>query len=141
MTTTDEKVMNHFPTAAALICAVHDRDAEAVHTLLGALDPDSMRSVIVLLADMVPDDKTPTQLLPERGPEAIPRDTHGVPLRREDWTTQELRAAHAAHTRRELTPWSITGEREYHRRAKARRDALARANREALKARTEASAA
>ena len=135
MTTADTEVMQHLPTAAALICGVHDRDTETVHTLLGALDPASLRAVIVLLADMVPDDKSPTELLTERAQD-VPRTSDGVPLRREDWTDQECRDAHTAWThRKERTPWAQVGEREYQRRRKVRRDEIKRVNRQALKVR------
>lgn len=137
MTATDADVMEHLPTAAALICGVRDRDPESVHTLLGALDTASMRSVIVLLADMVPDDKSLTELLADRGaPADVPRTSQGVPIRREDWTDEELRAAHTAYGHhRDRSSWATTGEREYNRRSKARRVELARVNREALKVR------
>lgn len=128
MTTTDTEVMNHFPTAAALICAVHDRDIDTVHTMLRKLTGNDLRSIAVLLADMVPDDRRPTELL-----DRTPRDSQGVPLRREDWTEQELREAHTAWTsRRERTPWAEVGEREYQRRRGARRKARARLDKQVL---------
>lgn len=130
-TTTDTEVMNHFPTAAALICAVHDRDEDIVHAMLRKLTGNDLRSIVVLLADMVPDDRRPTELL-----DRVPRDSQGVPLRREDWTDQECRDAHTAWTyRKERTPWAQVGEREYQRRRKVRRDEMKRVNRQALKAR------
>lgn len=134
MTTTDEQVMNHFPTAAALICATHDRDIEAVHTLLGVLDLAALRSLVVLLADMVPDDRRPTELLRDRVKDADePVIDRTIPKRREDWTPEALRAAHTAFGHhRDRTPWATLGEREYQRRRGERRREMDRLNRKAL---------
>lgn len=116
---TDDDVLTHLPTVANLVCAVHDQDATTTHRILRGIPTDTA-ALIVLLARMVPDDKTVTELL-QAG--EVQRDRDGIPVFAEDWTDAELRAAHAAWTRREHTRWSEEGEREYQRRRQARRRA------------------
>jgi hypothetical protein len=42
-------------TAPGLVRAVHDRDADAVHRRLAALDVVQLRALAVVLADLIPD--------------------------------------------------------------------------------------
>ena len=118
---TDDDVLTHLPTVANLVCAVHDQDATTTHRILRGIPTDTA-ALIVLLARMVPDDKTVTELL-DAG--EVQRDRDGIPVFAEDWTDDELKAAHAAWGRRDRTRarWAEEGEREYQRRRQARRRA------------------
>lgn len=120
---TDDDVLTHAPTACALVCAVHDQDADATHEILDGVPADTA-ALLVLLARMVPDRKTLRELLaPEPAGPDVQRNSDGIPLFAEDWTDAELRKAHAAWNRRVHTRWSEEGEREYQRRRQARRRA------------------
>ena len=52
-----------FPDACRLVCAVHDRDQDEAHAVLGGLDRTTLMALAVALADMVPDD-APTVTVP-----------------------------------------------------------------------------
>jgi hypothetical protein len=45
----------HTGTAPALVRAVHQRDADAVHERLAGLDVLQLRGLVVVLADLIPD--------------------------------------------------------------------------------------
>lgn len=45
----------HTGTAPSLVRAVHDRDIDAVHQRLSALDVVELRALVVVLADLIPD--------------------------------------------------------------------------------------
>ena len=117
---TDDDVLTYAPTACALVCAVHDQDTEAAHELLDGI-PADIAALLVLLARMVPDDKPLSELIADA--DGIQRNADGIPVFAQDWTDEELRAAHAAWNRREHTRWSEAGEREYNRRSQERRRA------------------
>lgn len=116
---TDDLAHLH-PTTAALVCAVHDHDVAAVHTMLTTLPPDQLYGIVVLLAALTPEDRTIRQMLADGG---IERTREGVPVNAADWSTEELRDAHAAWTRKIRTPWTDAGEREYQARRYLRRKA------------------
>lgn len=112
--------------AASLVCDVRD-SAEDVEATLAGLDRQQLVALAVVLAAMVPDNRTQAQLLGWL-----------VPLKRADWQgrpDQVVRAAHASFERlakrrragiATVIPDEIReGEREYQRRRKARLRAVA----------------
>jgi hypothetical protein len=61
--TDDERADGLLAAAVDLITRVRDDDPRAVQRHLDALDPVEHRDITVLLAAMVPDDRTATELL------------------------------------------------------------------------------
>lgn len=92
------------PHAAALICAVRDRDRLGVARVLRQLDRQELYALAVLLAAGHPDDRPLPELLAER--EAVDE--------------RAVRACHAACKRGDVCSVVAAGERA-HQRHKARR--------------------
>lgn len=117
----EELALRTIPTACRLVCAVRD-SAEDVEATLAGLSPEEVTALAVVLAAMVPDDRTPTDLLGW----IVPRST----VRRSMWSEERLRWAHAAYERLRRTRQPISaeirdGEREYNQRRKAAQKARA----------------
>lgn len=111
------------PKATELVCAVRESPA-AVQQALAGLTQQDVLAVLVVLAAMVPDDRTVGSLLAWADPElaAVEKVPH--------MSDAELRPLHAAHERyraavraglnpAEPSALVMRGEREYQRRAKA----------------------
>jgi len=107
----DDLIAGAEPHAAALICAVRDRDRDDIAEVLGPLDRRQLYALAVLLAAAYPDTRSLPELLAER--DAVDEAA--------------LREAHSAYNRGVRTPYAVEGERAYKRRAK--RDARVRAAR------------
>lgn len=108
------------PVACDLACRVRDDGREAVTDLLGQLTAEEQRGLLVVLAAMVPDDRSAEELLAW-----VTWDEHGRPLPATPRTGEELRAAHTRYTRDRThgqTPPEevVAGERAYQRARKRR---------------------
>lgn len=120
--THDHLTQQAVPLAAQLVCAVRD-DVTETHRLLLSLDGATraeVHALLVVLAAMVPDDRTTADLLAWTTGKPIPADAA--------WTVEDLRKAHAARVRGKSDPWTVNGERVYqarrHQRRKARQALL-----------------
>lgn len=105
----EQLVADAEPHAAALICAVRDRDRLGVAQTLRRLDRQDLYALAVLLAAGYPDDRPLPELLAER----------------EAADERAVRACHAAAKRGDICPVVAAGERA-HQRYKDRRRYAAR---------------
>jgi hypothetical protein len=130
------------PVATELVCAVHDHGVEEVAAVLAKVPRAHMVALTVVLAALVDPDRPISEALAW-----VTWDEHGKPLQRLvpveppvppaqaarrfkppvgdppvwEWDGDTLRAAHAAYARGDRSFPVSAGEREYHRRRKARR--------------------
>lgn len=93
--------------ATRLVSAVRD-DVDETHAILERCTTvEELHALAVVLACMVPEDRTVTQLLAW---------THGEkPQAGRVWSEVDRRSAHSAYARGERTPAVVEGERAYQR--------------------------
>lgn len=103
----DQLIAAAEPHAAALICAVRDRDRLGAARVLRPLGRGYLYAVAILLAAGYPDDRALPDLLAER----------------EAADERAVRACHAAHERGDVCPVVAAGERAYQRDRARRRHA------------------
>lgn len=120
------------PVACDLVCRVRDDGRDAVAELLGPLTAEEQRALLVVLAAMVPDDRSADELLAW-----VTWDEHGQPVPAAPRSLEELRAAHTRYARdraRGRTPPDpvVAGERAYQRARKRARRRTAREARQRL---------
>ncbi|KNX38077.1 hypothetical protein [Luteipulveratus halotolerans] len=124
------------PTATQLVTLVRD-DTEPVHEILTSATTEQLYALVVVLAAMVPDDRSVADLLDwtrtdvdrasdlrRTGQQArfrnMPRIVHA---NEDDWTDDELRAARSACERGDTSEWATEGRRVYYRVSHRRRRA------------------
>ena len=107
--------------AQRLACAVRDDGAWEVARITDGLSRDELVALAVVLAAMVPLDRSVADLLAWIN-DPLPAGQRFPDLR---WSPEALRLAHASWNRGERDPWSTEGERLYqqaaHERKKARK--------------------
>ena len=109
--------------AQRLACAIRDDGAWEVARITDDLSRDELVALAVVLAAMVPLDRSVADLL-AWVQQPLPAGQRFPDLR---WSPEALRLAHASWNRGERDPWSTEGERLYqqarHERRKAARKA------------------
>lgn len=109
--TADELLEDAVAPAAALVAAVRD-DPTDVHRILKGRNETDLHALAIVLACMVPDDRSIADLLAW---------THGFASEFE--SEDRRRAAHTAYKRGSRTPWAVQGEKAYHAARYLRRKA------------------